>query len=132
MARLRRRFRSPILETRHTGRDSAVGRLLRGDAAVDNEARAGHEGGIVRGKKDDAFGDVSRHSHTADRQALDNLPPSHLNIVGAEIARPSDEHLVAHIGVDCAPPRPTRLSQPATVGYISLSATQLWWERVNR
>src|SRR4029079_131222 len=26
----------------------------------------------------------------------------HLNIVGAEIARPSDEHLVAHIGVDRA------------------------------
>src|SRR5207248_10064806 len=73
---------------------------LRRDAAVDDKARAGHKGGIVRGEKDDAFGDIGGRSHAPDRSALDDLPPSHLDIVGAEIARPSDEHLVAHIGVD--------------------------------
>jgi hypothetical protein len=31
---------------------------LRGDAAIDDEAGAGHEAGIVRGEKDDALGDI--------------------------------------------------------------------------
>src|SRR5712664_3546695 len=35
---------------------------LRGDAAVDDEACAGHEAGIVRGEKDDALGDVGHRS----------------------------------------------------------------------
>jgi hypothetical protein len=42
--------------------------LLRGDAAVDYEAGAGHEAGIVRGEKDDAFGDVGHRPQAADRQ----------------------------------------------------------------
>jgi len=75
---------------------------LRGDAAVDHEPGAGHKGGIVRDEKDNALGDIGGHPHAADRQALDDLPPCHLNIVGAEIARPSNEHLVAHISVDRA------------------------------
>src|SRR6266436_10221947 len=33
--------------------------LLRRDAAVDDEACAGHEAGIVGGEKDDALGDVA-------------------------------------------------------------------------
>ena len=41
-------------------------------------------------------------AHAADRQPLDDLPPRHLDVVGAEIARPGDQHLVAHIGVDRA------------------------------
>ena len=42
--------------------------LLRGDAAVDDEACAGHEAGVVGGEKDDALGDVGHRSHAADRQ----------------------------------------------------------------
>ena len=41
--------------------------LLRGDAAVDDEAGAGHKGSVVRGDKDDALGDVGHRSHAADR-----------------------------------------------------------------
>jgi hypothetical protein len=32
--------------------------LLRGDAAVDDEPRAGHEGCVVRGEEHDALGDI--------------------------------------------------------------------------
>src|SRR5437879_8148834 len=39
---------------------------LRGDAAVDDEACAGHEAGVVGGEKDDALGDVGHRSHAAD------------------------------------------------------------------
>jgi hypothetical protein len=43
---------------------------LRGGAAVDDEAGTGHEGGIIRGEKDDAFGDVGHGAEAADRQPL--------------------------------------------------------------
>jgi hypothetical protein len=39
------------------------------DAAVDDEAGAGHEGGIVRREKDDALGNVGHRPHAADRDA---------------------------------------------------------------
>src|SRR5580704_16832264 len=76
--------------------------LLRGDAAVDDEPRAGHEGRVVRGEEHDALGDIVGCAHAADRQSLDDLATRRLDVVGAEIARPRDQHLVAHIGVDCA------------------------------
>ena len=74
---------------------------LGGDAAVDDEPRAGHEGGVVGGEEHDPLGDVARRTHAADRQALDDLTTRRLDVVGAEIARPRDQHLIAHIGVDC-------------------------------
>ena len=68
--------------------------LLRGDAAVDDEPRAGHEGRVVRGEEHDALGDIVGCAHTADRQTLDDLATRRLDVVGAEIARPRDQHLV--------------------------------------
>src|ERR1700730_17549914 len=73
--------------------------LLRGDAAVDDETGPGHEAGIVRGEKDDALGDVGHRPHAADRQPGQRLPARLLDVVGAEIARPHDEHLIAHLGL---------------------------------
>src|ERR1700730_10189854 len=73
--------------------------LLRGDAAVDDEAGPGHEAGIVRGEKDDALGDVGHRPHAADRQPGQRLAARLLDVVGAEIARPHDEHLIAHLGL---------------------------------
>src|SRR6202030_191869 len=67
--------------------------LLRGDAAVDDEPRAGHEGRVVRGEEHDALGDIVGCAHAADRQTLDDLATRRLDVVGAEIARPRDEHL---------------------------------------
>src|SRR5438132_7790910 len=73
--------------------------LLRRDAAVDDEACAGHETGVVRGEKDDALGDIGHRSHAADWQPGQRLPARLLDVVGAEIARPHDEHLIAHLGL---------------------------------
>src|SRR5438128_2523087 len=72
--------------------------LLRGDAAVDDETGAGHKAGVVRGEKDDALGDVGHPAHAADRQPGQRLAARLLDVVGAEIARPHDEHLIAHFG----------------------------------
>src|SRR5438132_1379462 len=72
--------------------------LLRGDAAVDDETGAGHEAGIVRSEKDDALGDVAHGPHAADRQPGQRLAARLLDVVGAEVARPHDEHLIAHFG----------------------------------
>ena len=59
-------------EGREIRRGSALARqhlgLLRRNPAVDDEACAGHEAGVVRGEKDDALGDVGHRSHAADRQ----------------------------------------------------------------
>src|ERR1700737_807771 len=76
--------------------------LLRGDAAVDDETGPGHKAGVVRGEKDDALGDVGHRSHAADRQPGQRLPAHLLDGVGIEIARPHDEHLIAHLGLGCA------------------------------
>src|SRR5579885_3333839 len=43
------------------------GRLLRGQAAIDDEAGAGHKRGVVGGEEDDALGDVGRGAEPADR-----------------------------------------------------------------
>src|SRR6266446_725613 len=74
--------------------------LLRRQPAVDDEAGAGHEGGIVGGEKDDAFGDVVGYAEPADRVVRQGEPARRLDIVGAEIAGAADEGLVAHIGLD--------------------------------
>jgi hypothetical protein len=55
--------------------------LLRGDAAVDDEAGAGHEAGIVRGEKDDALGDVGHRPHAADRDAAQRLLAGRFKVV---------------------------------------------------
>ena len=73
--------------------------LLRGNAAVDDEAGAGHEAGIVRGEKDDALGDVGHRSHAADRQPGQRLAARLLDVVGAEIARPHRQDLITHFGL---------------------------------
>src|SRR6202022_1307574 len=73
--------------------------LLRGDAAVDDETGPGHKAGVVRGEKDDALGDVGHRSHAADRQPGQRLPARLLDIVGAEIARPHRQDLIAHLGL---------------------------------
>jgi hypothetical protein len=43
--------------------------LPRGCAAIDDEAGACHEAGIVRGEDDDTFGDVGDRAHATDRDA---------------------------------------------------------------
>ncbi len=73
--------------------------LLRGDAAVDDETGPGHEAGVVGGEKDDALGDVGHRSHAADRQAGQCLSARLVDVVGAEIACPHDQHLIAHLGL---------------------------------
>src|SRR5260370_39111261 len=82
---------------------------LRGDAAIDDEAGAGHEAGIVRGEKDDALGDVGHRSHAADRDAFQRLLTSRFKVVCAQIARAYRKDLIAHIGVDR--PRMHRVDQ---------------------
>ena len=49
------------------GRPDRASGLLGRQPAVDHEAGAGHEGGIVGGEKDDAFGDVVGRAEPADR-----------------------------------------------------------------
>ncbi len=61
---------------------------LHGDAAVDDEAGAGHEGRVVRGEKDDALGDVGHCPHAADRQPRQGLLARLIEVVAAEIAGP--------------------------------------------
>jgi hypothetical protein len=85
------------------------GALLRGDAAVDHEAGTGHEAGIVRGKKDDALGDVGNRPHAADRDAVQRLLAGRFKVVCAEIAGAYRKDLIAHIGVDR--PRMHRVDQ---------------------
>src|SRR5205085_1819640 len=75
------------------------GRSLRRDPAVDDEAGAGHEGGVVRSEKDDALSDVGDRAHAADRDACQRLLARRLEVVGAEIAGPHRQHLVAHVGL---------------------------------
>ena len=75
---------------------------LRGDAAVDDEAGAGHEAGIVRGEKDDTLGDVGHRPHAADRDAFQRLLAGRFKVVGAQIARAYRKDLIAHISVDRA------------------------------
>src|SRR5882724_4195002 len=55
--------------------------LLRGDAAVDDEACAGHKAGVVRGEKDDALGDIGDRPHAADRQPSQRLAARLLDVV---------------------------------------------------
>src|SRR6266851_10210572 len=58
-----------------------------------------HEAGIVRGEKDDALGDVGHRPHAADRKPGQCLSARLVDVVGAEIACPHDEHLIAHLGL---------------------------------
>src|SRR5712691_6431522 len=93
------RFLPDSRDMRGPGRPDRAAGLLRGDAAVDDEAGAGHEAGIVRGEKDDALGDVGHRSHAADRQPSQRLAARLLDVVGAEIARPHRQDLIAHLGL---------------------------------
>jgi hypothetical protein len=77
--------------------------LLRGQPAVDHEPGAGHEGGIVGGEKDDAFGDVVGRAEPPDRVAGQGKSTRRLDIVAAAIAGAADEGLVAHVGLDHPP-----------------------------
>ena len=76
--------------------------LLRRQPAVDHQPGAGHEGRIVGGEKDDALGDVVGHAEPADRQPSQRLAARLLDVVGAEIARPHDQHLITHFGLSRA------------------------------
>ncbi len=93
------RFLPDSGDMRGPGRPDRAAGLLRGDAAVDDESGPGHEAGIVRGEKDDALGDVGHRPHAADRQAGQCLSARLVDVVGAEIACPHDEHLIAHLGL---------------------------------
>jgi hypothetical protein len=52
------------------------------------------------GEKDDALGDVLRHTEPADRVPRHGLLTHRIDIVAAEIARPADKGLLAHVGLD--------------------------------
>src|SRR5437870_2824333 len=52
-----------------SGRPDRAAGLLRGQPAIHNQPGPGHEGGIVGGEKDDAFGDVFGRAEPADRVA---------------------------------------------------------------
>ena len=56
---------------------------MRRPAAVDDQAGAGHEAGIVRGQEDDALGDVVGGAETADRMQRECGLACLLGIVGA-------------------------------------------------
>ena len=76
--------------------------LLRRIAAVDDEAGAGHETGIIRGQEYDAERDVVGGAEAADRvQALCNIAGC-FDIVGPGLCRAGGERLLAHVGVDDA------------------------------
>jgi hypothetical protein len=56
--------------------------------------------GIVGGDKDDALGDVVGHAEAADRMPQYRHLTCCFNIVSADIARPADKGLLAHIDLD--------------------------------
>jgi hypothetical protein len=116
-------LRRERLQTRGTRR-SARSALARPDqkqdgspslcrrAAVDDEPRAGHEAGIVGGEKDDALGNVLRHAEPADRVPRHGLRAHRIHVIGAEVARPADKGLLAHVGLDQTPRE--RVVRPTT------------------
>jgi hypothetical protein len=59
--------------------------LLRRQPAIDDEPGPGHEGGIVGGEKDNAFGDVVGRAEPADRVARRREPARRVGIVGPRL-----------------------------------------------
>ena len=63
--------------------------LLRRDPAVDDEAGAGHEAGVVRGEKDDALGDVGHRPHAADRDPGQRLLARRFEVIWCRGCEPA-------------------------------------------
>src|SRR5512137_2818953 len=73
-----------------------------GPAAVDDQARPGHEARIVRRQEHDALGDVVGDTQPADRMQAERRLACLLDVVGALLTGPHDEGLLAHVGLDQA------------------------------
>jgi len=73
---------------------------LCGQPAVYNQARACHEPGIVRSKKNDTLRDVAGYTQPANRMGGQCELSRRIDVVRAEIAGATDESLLTHIGLN--------------------------------
>src|SRR5215213_5532848 len=71
-----------------------------GPAAVDDQARSGHETRIVRRQEHDALGDVVGDTEPADRMQGERGLARLVGVVGALLAGAHGEGLLAHVGLD--------------------------------